>query len=363
MLQGAGVVDADSHVDETDATWEYMTEAESRFKPTSIDPGKAVVPGDRRPHQFWLVDGRLGLRRWRDDERTGTTKATRELFDVKARVRHMDELGVDIQVIYPTYLLAVPTDRPELELALYRSYNRWLADRTAESNGRLRWVVVPPLRSMDEALEELKFGKEHGACGVFKRAFECNGKPVSDPYFFPLYEEAMRLDLPICIHTGGENLSSSAAAGRGDAPFTVRPQIGCFPILAMRGIPEKFPTLRFGVIEAMASWVPHVIADLKAKNAHSGVLKFYAEHPINLQEDFLRANRFYVTCQTSDDVPYLLKFGAEDSLMIGTDYTHDDQSGVIGALRYIERLGVDGAIPMAAAKKILIDNPRKFYGL
>jgi hypothetical protein len=131
----------------------------------------------------------------------------------------------------------------------------------------------------------------------------------------------------------------------------------------MRGIPEKFPTLRFGVIEAMASWVPHVIADLKAKNAHSGVLKFYAEHPINLQEDFLRANRFYVTCQTSDDVPYLLKFGAEDSLMIGTDYTHDDQSGVIEALRYIERLGVDGEIPMAAARKILIDNPRKFYGL
>lgn len=363
MLRTARVVDADAHVDETDATWEYMTEAESSFKPVTMDPGKPVVPGDRRAHRFWLVDGRLGLRRWRSDESTGTTQATRELLNVKTRVQHMDELGVEVQVIYPTYLLNVPTDRPEVELALYRSYNRWLADRTAEANGRLRWVILPPVRSMDKALEELRFGQEHGACGVFKRAFECGGKPVSHPYFFPLYEEAMRLNLPICIHTGGENLSKSPAEGRGDAPFQVRPQIGCFPFLAMRGVTARFPTLRFGVIEAMASWVPHVIADLKAKNKYSGILKSYAERPMQLQEDFLRANRFYVTCQTSDDVPYLLKFGAEDSLMIGTDYSHDDQSGVLDALSHIEQLGLHGEIPMEVSKRILVDNPRAFYGL
>jgi hypothetical protein len=102
---------------------------------------------------------------------------------------------------------------------------------------------------------------------------------------------------------------------------------------------------------------------LKAKNKYSGILKFYAERPINLQEDFLRANRFYVTCQTSDDVPYLLKFGAEDSLMIGTDYSHDDQSGVMEAINYIGRLGADGEMPAEVSKKILVDNPRAFYGL
>jgi hypothetical protein len=74
-------------------------------------------------------------------------------------------------------------------------------------------------------------------------------------------------------------------------------------------------------------------------------------------------NRFYVTCQTSDDVPYLLKHGGEDTLMVGTDYSHDDQSGVLGALNFIEQLGEDGEIPMVAARKILADNPRRFYGL
>jgi hypothetical protein len=84
---------------------------------------------------------------------------------------------------------------------------------------------------------------------------------------------------------------------------------------------------------------------------------------MNLKEDFLRANRFYVTCQTSDDVPYLLRFGAEDSLMIGTDYSHDDQSGVLEALSFIEQLGEDGEMPMEVTRKILVDNPRAFYGL
>lgn len=355
MVQVAGVVDADTHIDETDATWEYMTEAELPYKPISVDPGRPIIKGDVRPHRFWLVDGKTGLRRWRGDDRTGTTEATRQLLDVKARVKHMDEMGVEVQVIYPTYLLASPTSRPEVELAICRSYNRWLADRTAEANGRLRWVVVPPLLSMDKAIEELRFGKEHGAVGVFKRAIDL-GKVISDPYFFPLYEEAERLDMAICTHTGGD--------GGGLGGF-VRPQIGVFPALATKGIPERFPTLRFGVVEAMASWVPHIIADLRAKDLYSGSRKLYAENPMDApKEDFMKSNRFYVTAQTSDDMPYLVqKFGCEDMLMIGTDYSHADQSGVIDALNFVETLGEDGAISMDQTRKILVDNPRAFYGL
>jgi len=32
-------VDVDAHVDETDATWEYLSEADRRFKPVTLDPG------------------------------------------------------------------------------------------------------------------------------------------------------------------------------------------------------------------------------------------------------------------------------------------------------------------------------------
>ena len=367
MVQVRGVVDADAHVDETDETWEYMTAQEAEyFKPITIDlpaMGMVSVPGDVRPHRLWYVDGRTGLRRWRSDERTGTTVETRELLDVEARVRHMDEMGVDVQVLYPTYLLGVPSPRPEVELAVYRSYNRWLAEKSAQANGRLRWVVMPPYRTMDRCLEEIRWGKEHGAVGIFKRAIEWDGKHVADPAWFPIYEECQRLDMAICCHTGGENFNA-AARGAGNVLGAVSPNISCFATLSQRGIPERFPALRFGVIEAMASWFPYVLAALKADAQYSGSRKLYAENPLaDPKADFLSANRFFVTCQTTEDVPYMVTKGGEDSLMIGTDYSHDDRSGVIEALNFIERLGQEGEITTDQARKILVDNPRRFYGL
>ena len=53
-------------------------------------------------------------------------------------------MGTEVQVLYPTLFLMEATERPEVATALRRSYNRWLADRCAESHGRLRWVCLPP---------------------------------------------------------------------------------------------------------------------------------------------------------------------------------------------------------------------------
>jgi hypothetical protein len=67
----------------------------------------------------------------------------------------MDELGVSHHVIYPTLFLNEVSRRPELEVALCESYNRWLADRCAESEGRLQWVAVAPLSSIPDARRQL----------------------------------------------------------------------------------------------------------------------------------------------------------------------------------------------------------------
>jgi len=55
--------------------------------------------------------------------------------------------------------------------------------------------------------------------------------------------------------------------------------------------------------------------------------------------------------------------GTEDSLMIGTDYSHADQSAEIQALDVIEQRAEKGEIPASVARKILDDNPRRFYGI
>ncbi len=344
-------IDVDAHVDETEATWSFLTESERRHTPVCTDPGVPTVPGDRRPHRLWLIDGGTRLRRWRDDVRTGTVQATRELTDIPARLAHMDELNVDVQVLYPTLFLGGFTARAEVDTALTGAYNRWMADATQTSGGRLRWVALAPMLDVDEAVNQLRWAKENGACGVMKKGIEC-GRSASDPYFFPLYEEASRLDIPVCIHTGTGNPPTSGAdiGGRFNA-------IAAFTDLAMSDVPDRFPELRVGWIETGASWVPFLMADLIAK---AQKLTF---HPFDYRSDLFRNCRFYVACDTTDDLPYILSFGTEDSLMIGTDYTHADQSAELHALDVIERREAEGEIPEGVAKKIIDENPRRFYGI
>ena len=195
-----GIIDADTHIDETDATWEYIQENDLPYKPSTAYPSN---PDPKLPPaRYWVIDGKRQVRFIRSDKDSGTTVGTRELLDVKARLKHMDELGTDIQVIYPTLFLMEATEKPEINTAMRRSYNRWLGERCGESGGRLRWVCMPPLQNMDATVEELTWAKEHGACGVLKKGDREVGKYPADPYFERLYAEAEKLDMPICLHTG-----------------------------------------------------------------------------------------------------------------------------------------------------------------
>ena len=359
------IIDADTHVDETDGTWEYMQETDLQFKPTTAFPQN---PDPKLPPaRYWVIDGKRQVRFIRDDEETGTTAETRELLDVPARLRHMDRLGTDIQVIYPTLFLMEATEKAEIAGALRLSYNRWLADRCARSNGRLRWVCLPPLQDMDGALQELRFAKEHGACGVLKKGDREASKWPVDPYFFPLYEEAERLGLPICFHTGSgvPDFSPAREFSHGQFMRTKAAAINGVHALLFHSIPAKFPKLRFGCIEAGASWTPFAAYDLRRQQARlalegTNVLRIPRTQ---LAADLFKVNRIYITCQVDEDLPYILKVVGEDNLMIGSDYTHRDASREHEFRKLLEERAGRGEISPSAVQKILYDNPKAFYGL
>ena len=175
------VIDSDAHVLETNHTWDYMLESERAMRPCVVPtPNDAASGGES-----WLVDGTcIGKAR---NVGHDTSRESREMEDIKARLAHMDELDVDVQVLYPTIFLRPFTRRPEVELAVTRSYNRWLIDIWREAPDRLRWVAVLPLLSMDKAIDEARHAKENGACGIFMRGLE-GDKHISDPYFFQIYD-------------------------------------------------------------------------------------------------------------------------------------------------------------------------------
>lgn len=337
------MIDADAHVIENDATWEYMLEAERRFKPQLVRTGDAESATDSL-----LIDGRLIP--WTNIGKD-VPKASREMTDLSARIAHMNDLGIDIQVIYPTIFIFPLTRRPEVDLAICRSYNRWMADIVKKALNRFRWVIAPPLLSMDKAVEELRFGKENGACGVFMRGLEAD-RSLSDPYFFPLYEEASRLDLPICVHSANGSLTAYDLFldDPGFCKFKLA-VVGAFHSLVYFAIPQKFPKLKIGIIEVGAQWLPYAIRDLARR---------YARRGKTLEASVLSANHIYLTCQNDDDIPYILGYAGEDSLLMGTDYGHSDNASELLAL---QALGQKGEIATAIIDKILYDNPKSFYGL
>ncbi len=336
-------IDADAHVHETEQTWEYMEGSDARYRPV-------VVSSNNERRTFWMIDGRIFGRGGNVNKEI--PPAVREMRDIESRLKHMDELDIDVQVLYPSLFLKPLTDKPEVEAAIFKGYNRWMADVWRKSENRLRWVSMVPLMSIDESIEEARFAKDNGGCGLFFRGLPVGNKLLSDPYYYTLYEEAARLSLPICIHasTGDFEWVELFNDESGFAKFKLAP-LSAFHSILNDGVPSKFPTLRFGFIEIRAQWVPYAIVDIRKRFEQKGK---------PLAKEALRDNRLFVACQTDDDLPYVLKYAGEDNIVIGSDYGHADTSSEIEALR---RLKDEGEVKPEVIDKILYANAKALYGI
>ncbi len=359
-------IDADAHVIETERTWEYMDPSDEKYRPVLVAP---VHGGADRPR--WLVDGQVRgfgspsrqLGAMEEREKTSgrtilTPEESAQMADVDMRLRHMDEVGVDIQVLHTSFFIRRVADRPEVEVALARSYNRWLADVTRQSNGRLRWTAVLPFMALDEAIAELEWSVAHGACGVFMRPVEAQGI-VTEPYFYPVYEAAERLNAPIVLHVGNANEEVNSVLSRapGESAFTAFKLmlVACAHALIFSDVPSLFPKLSWAFLEAGAGWAPHLITDLRqrVRSPREGVGK-------ELSPTVFADNRMYMMYEVYEDLPHIIDFAGEDSLVVGTDYGHTGQSTQIDAMR---KMADRGDVDPRVVDKILRRNPANLYGL
>jgi predicted TIM-barrel fold metal-dependent hydrolase len=347
------IVDADAHVLETERTWDYLEPAEEKYRPQIHS-----TPGN--PRQSWVIDGKIAGFRFPTlserelkalSEKTGrnveTPQAARELDDVELRLNHMDELGIDIQVLHNTMWIEQVSERPEVEAALCRSWNRWLADTWRQSHGRLHWSCVVPSMIMDEAVAQIKTAKQNGAVAVCLRPLE-GARHLADPYFYPLYETATNLDMAIAVHIANGNrdycdLYRSTPANP-VLMFRMPTVAACFTHL-MSEVPRLFPKLRWGFIEASAEWIPWIYREVKIRYRSTG-RKF--------PTDLFAENNVFVTCQTNDNIAHVLNFSGEHSLVIGTDYGHTDSASEVNAITKLEK--IEGISP-TVRENILCHNP------
>ena len=228
----------------------------------------------------------------------------------------------------------------------------WMAETWQRGKGRLRWSCVLPLTSMPDAIEQLRFAREHGAVALTIRPIE-GRRLVFDPYFYTLYEEASLLGMAVAIHIGNGNrefvdLTKPACDLHSAGLWRYRlVTVGACEALIESGLPRRFPLLRWGIVEAGATWVPWVLHEARRRSVRG----------YQVSDDILRELNIFVTMQNDDDIPALLPI-APDNFVIGTDYGHYDSSSQMDAIAVFKRRKDVGD---EAKKKLLSDNARRLW--
>ena len=122
------------------------------------------------------------------------------IVDVDSRLRILDEFGDYVQVLTlplpPLEILAGPDKSPQLAI----EGNDGLAELVQKHDRFLGFAASLPMNNPDAALREMERSIDQlGAFGVQVYS-NAAGKPLDAPEFLPIFEEAVRRDVPIWIH-------------------------------------------------------------------------------------------------------------------------------------------------------------------
>lgn len=370
-----GFIDADTHVIECEESWDYMDPAERIYRPVPVEI-PAGAKGNVRPIQMYLI-GETFCRRFPTDGRGAGVGAeySADVVHLKnpgKRLRIMDALGIDVQIVISTNYIAAQVDNPLGEAAVARSWNRWMAERTAGTGGRLPWVLNPPIRMMDRALKELEFGKAHGAAGIMMKGV-MHGYYLSDPYFYPLYEKAQDLDLTLVVHQGaarhhveGLGIANPPASRAPNLHYTSTVMQGFYAVLDS-DLNQRFPKLRWAYVESGSSWLPFIFHHLarsrvatKAESyVHTKRGPSRSIPPIDAAAEMQSRNMF-VTCEADEDIPYITSVIGDRSLMVGTDMGHNDNgSDPLAHTVIMERTDIGKEV----ARRLVDENARCAFAI
>jgi len=297
--------------------------------------------------------------------------SSQTLADIDARLADLDRFSIDVQVVFPTMFLAATAEDIKLEGALFQAYNTYVGRACVKSKGRVRWVALVPFRDQEAAIREMRRAKDLGAVGIFTMGMVWE-QTLSDPAFFPIYEEAQTLDLPICVHLGWSSppVTNLFVDGQSFFVSATIPVIWGFTFTMGAGLPTRFPKLRFGFLESGSEWVPYAIKQLRRRAKPLSVISGEVRRPTfgtgfdreyyRDAEELFREGRVFVNCEGDEDFDYLLKHLGEDGLMCSSDFPHGDPSA---EETYVSHWRNRTDLPDQVKKKLLGENAARFFGL
>ena len=120
------------------------------------------------------------------------------MFDYDARIRMMDNAGIDVSIISLT-CPNVFWGGEKVSSQTAAMMNDTFSAAQKKYAGRIRWFATLPWQYPAKAVAELKRAHKQGAVGVMVLA-NIDGKHLTDPEFAPVWQAIDKLALPVLVH-------------------------------------------------------------------------------------------------------------------------------------------------------------------
>jgi predicted TIM-barrel fold metal-dependent hydrolase len=357
------IIDADAHVEESEAMFERLEREFQPRRPLAVRLDRDTVYG--KYNAVWLIDGETypklvgkGGTIFRTPtlmEAAGLKRESigaQELTDLGARLRDMDKVKIDNQVIFPSLFLTHTAEDLRLEAALLRAYNSFLGECAAASKNRIRFAALVPIRDVAASVKEIQRAATIGAVAIMLQGLAWD-KLLGDESLFPLYQAAADLNMPICVHLGwGCPALTRIFDASTNFYSAILPVIMGFNSIMSSAAFEKIPRLRFAFLEAGAAWIPFMLKQVRRDNMRRN----QARDPV----EYFKAGRVFVSCEPDEDINTIAALIGEDSFVLGSDYPHGDPSRQQDmVVEFRER----NDLSQALVEKMLSANPCRLYGL
>jgi len=140
-------------------------------------------------------------------KRTGSHAASRRIpgdFDPDVRLRDMDAMGVERQLLNPEFGAYSFDVEPRLAAEMCRSANYAVGNVLKAHPDRFIGSAVIPTQSVKASVEEAERALDAGFQTFFMKSAQ-GGKNFDDQHFWPLWDFANEHNIPFSVHANGRD--------------------------------------------------------------------------------------------------------------------------------------------------------------
>ena len=249
----------------------------------------------------------------------------------------------------------------ELSAVLCRAINEWQIAEFVSKDPRLKASIQIPHEDAAAAVAEIESYAGHPAF-VQIQLGSATSEPIGRKRYWPIFEAAQRVGLPIGMHVGGS--SGHPRTGGGWPSFYIEAHYDLIhgmqaqvASMALEGVFERYPNVQLVLVEGGFAWLPSLGWRLDRLWSRMRDEVPHAKRP---PSEYIRQN-LYVTTQPMEeperpeDILLTLDHIGWDRVLFATDYPHWDFDDPKHAFKV--------QLPEARKRMLFYDNAAKLYEL